>query len=292
MRSKSEQQDIQSVLQEAETLLGASDIFCGDDIFFPTRKRTTRLRIKSLKAILPTLKSALHPGEQVHFISVQGFTFYWWEQLFGAGAWAPVLNSTTVVLTDSRLLVFNVKHRSRIPKDMKNAIPLSEMISIRRVMGLLIFRLQDSRKLRLGGLRLADAKALRLRLQPHLSPTQQVSEGMVSSRSIQPLCPSCCRPINNVDALQCPSCRIEFHSGQTAALRSLLLAGLGDIYLKHKVLGVLELLVGVLVWLNLFSALTSRETDEITVAVVFLVLVNGIDYFVTKGMASKGIIAK
>ncbi|MBI4639783.1 MAG: hypothetical protein HY731_03770 [Candidatus Tectomicrobia bacterium] len=134
MRSNNQQPEVEAVVREAEALLGGLQIFRDDEIFFPTRERTTLLRAKSIKALLPTLKRALDPGEKVHFVSAKGFTFYQWEVFFG-GVWANFVNATTLVLTDRRLLAFNVKHRSRMPKDIKNAIPLSEITSIRRSRG-------------------------------------------------------------------------------------------------------------------------------------------------------------
>lgn len=293
MRSNSQQPDVKVVVQEAEALLGGPDIFRGEEIFFPTRKRTTLLRVKSTKAVLPVLKHALEPEEKVRFISARGYTYYVWEQFFGAGVWANYVNGTTLVLTDRRLLAFNVKYRSRMPKDIKNAMPLSEITSVRRFGSGLTFRLRDGRKLRVTGLPFADARELRARLKKQLEdPAHQIAGVRADTRSVQHLCPVCCRPIESVDSLQCPSCRTAFRSGRTAALRSLLLPGLGDIYLKHTVLGVLELFGSVIVWLIVLAALLSREADAIIMAVFLFVAVNVVDYFVTKAMARKGVIAK
>ena len=293
MKSKDQQGDVRQVVRESEKLLGGPQIFRGKEIFFPTKERTTRIRVQSAKALLPTLKKALEPGEVVLFISARGFTFYLWEQLFGAGAWAGFVNATTLVLTDRRILAFNVKNRGRTPKDIKNAIPLSEIKSVRGFGALLTLQLRDGKYLRVSGLTFADAKELKARLGHEVenmdAATSTLSAG---GKSLQHLCPVCCKPIEKVDSLQCPSCRSEFRSGRKAALRSLLLPGLGNIYLKHTMLGVLELIGSIIVWLVVIGALIMGEPGAIITALVILVAVNGADYLVTRAMARKGIVAK
>ena len=72
----------------------------------------------------------------------------------------------------------------------------------------------------------------------------------------------------------------------------MLLPGLGDIYLKHTVLGALELIGSAVVWLVFFNALFFGDGGAITSIFLLLATANGIDYFVTKAMARKGIVAK
>jgi hypothetical protein len=283
---------VKAVLQEAEAILGPGT-FSAEEIFFSTGRRTTRKRIRSARAILPILKFALEPGEKVGFISAGGYTYHPWEQFFGAGAWAAYVNSTTAVLTNRRLLAFNVTYRNRRPKDIKNAVPSNEIASVRQWMGALTFRLQDGRKLRIVGMALGDSRELSSRLNRELAAQATHEAGARAlSQSLQHLCPSCCKPVDSIEALRCSFCPTEFRSGRTAALRSLLLPGLGDIYLKHTAAGVLELFGSVIVWFMVLGALSSGGTGGIILAAVLLGMVNGTDYFVTKAMAKKGIIAK
>ena len=71
-----------------------------------------------------------------------------------------------------------------------------------------------------------------------------------------------------------------------------MLPGLGDIYLKHTAFGVFELLGSVVVWIIVLAALQTGEPGAIIMAVFLFVVVNVVDYFVTKAMAKKGVIAK
>jgi hypothetical protein len=290
--SGSQLPEVRTVGQEAEAILGPG-IFQSEEIFFSTRPRTTRARAKAARALIPVLKQALEPGEKVRFLSASGYTYHVWEHMFGAGAWAIYVNGATLVTTDHRLLLFNVKHRSRSPKDIKNAISLSDIKSVRRFAGNLTLRLRDNTKVRVAALPFADARELRSRLQREIENPMRSLTPLVSGMGLlQHLCPACCKPVANVNALQCTSCRSEFRSGRTAALRSLLLPGLGDIYLKHTVLGTLELIGSVMLWLVFLNVLFFGDGGAIISVFLLLAIANGTDYFVTQAMARKGIVAK
>ena len=74
----------------------------------------------------------------------------------------------------------------------------------------------------------------------------------------------------------------------TAFLRSLLLPGLGDIYLGHKLLGVLELLGSMLVWAVVIFSVLGGSQESLIVALFLLVFYNGFDSLLTRHMAKKG----
>lgn len=284
--------EVRAAVQEAEAILGPR-VFQADEIFFSTRARTTRARIKAARALLPVLKQALEPEEKVRFISAGGYTYEIWEHVFGAGAWAVYVNGTSLVLTDRRLLLFNVTHRSRSPKDIKNAISLSDIKSVRGFAANLTFRLRDHEKIRIAALTFPDARELRSRIRQEIeSPIRAPTVIVSGMRLLQHLCPACCKPVANAGFLRCASCQTEFRSGRTAALRSLLLPGLGDIYLKHTVLGALELIGSAMLWLMFLNVLFFGDSGATISMFLLLATANGTDYFVTKAMARKGIVAK
>ena len=284
--------DARTVTLEADAILGPG-IFQSEEVFFPTRPSTTRARAKAARCLIPVLKQALEAGEKVCFLSAAGYTYHVWEHVFGAGVWAIYVNGATLVITDRRVLLFNVKHRSREPKDIKNAIYLSDIKSVRRFAGNLTLRLRDNTKVRASGLPFADARKLRSRLQREIENPMRSSALLIAGTgALQHLCPACCKPVAKDDALQCASCRTEFRSGHAAALRSLLLPGLGDIYLKHTALGTLELIGSVFLWLMFLSAFFFGDGGAIIPVLLLLAIANGTDYFVTKAMARKGIVAK
>jgi len=65
---------------------------------------------------------------------------------------------------------------------------------------------------------------------------------------------------------------------------SLLLPGLGDLYLGHRLLGILEIMGSVLVWGIVILNFLEGKYAILTL----LVLVNGTDAFLTYHMAKKG----
>ena len=62
--------------------------------------------------------------------------------------------------------------------------------------------------------------------------------------------------------------------------------------MKHTAFGVFELFGSVVVWIIVIAALQTGEPGAIIMAVILFVVVNVVDYFVTKAMAKKGVIAK
>jgi hypothetical protein len=107
------------------------------------------------------------------------------------------------------------------------------------------------------------------------------------SESHQSLCPSCFVPLSQgLDS--CPQCMAPFKRPRKAVFRSLLLPGLGDIYLGHRGLGILELLGSAVVWLLVLTFLFSGESVAVFSAVFLLLIYNGLDGLLTYHMAKKG----
>jgi hypothetical protein len=71
-------------------------------------------------------------------------------------------------------------------------------------------------------------------------------------------------------------------------MRSLLLLGLGDIYLGHRFLGGMEMLGSVIVWLVALSFMITGNPEQVTIGLIILLMVNGLDSLLTLHMAKKG----
>jgi len=85
---------------------------------------------------------------------------------------------------------------------------------------------------------------------------------------------------------------LEAHPERRSAAVPVLRHRLGDIYLKHTLPGVLELFGSAVVWMIFILAILVGDAGTVLIAAALVAAVNGIDYFVTKAMARKGIIAK
>lgn len=58
-------------------------------------------------------------------------------------------------------------------------------------------------------------------------------------------------------------------------MRPLILPGLGDIYLGHRALGVLELIGSLFVWLIVITSLLAGGEGSLEMAIFLLVIYNG-----------------
>jgi hypothetical protein len=101
------------------------------------------------------------------------------------------------------------------------------------------------------------------------------------------LCPSCFMPLAK-NLLKCPKCKSAFKKPAKAFLRSLLLPGLGDIYLGHRLLGSLELLGSLVVWSIVLFSVLQGDQASLVVALMILVFYNCFDGLLTRHMARKG----
>ncbi len=158
--------------------------------------------------------------------------------------------------------------------------------------GYLSLVLRDKKTVTLTGIPRRDRKSIR---ESVLAKVEAVrTDAPVAGR--ENLCPKCGIKIAGFPE-RCRQCAGTFKSGAKAGWLSLLLPGLGDFYLGHKGLAVLEMLGALCAWgVVLASALfgdgESPALDPIAMgglaAVVFL-FVHGTDSWVTRRMGMKGI---
>jgi hypothetical protein len=246
-------------------------------------KRSNRKRAELLAKAAPVLKAALAPDERVRYAAT-GIVSLWWEQLM-AGWVSMLVNRTTLVLTTQRLLLIHTNSRGR-PESYVNQIRLDGIRSVKRGW------LGGALKLTLGrgtrtltGIRRSDSRQLATMLTGRPS----------AAGGITGLCPACFAPGAGHGA--CPRCRTSVKSPRTAALRSLLLPGLGDFYLGHRFLASMEMVGSVVAWVvavGLMLSALDPDSDQspalaAVFAVVLLLVVNGFDAVLTYAQAKKGL---
>ena len=246
-------------------------------------KRANRKRAELLAKAAPVLKAALAPDERVQYVAA-GIVSLWWEQLM-AGWVALLVNRTTLVLTTQRLLLIHTTSRGR-PESYVNQIRLDGIRKVPRgwLGGALKLTLGRG-SLTLTGMRRSDAKQLATVLAGR--PT--------AAGGVTALCPACFVPAAGHDA--CARCRTSVKSPRTAALRSLLLPGLGDFYLGHRFLASIEMVGSLASWCVIIalmlSAFDPNSEQSPALAAVFggvlLLFVNGSDALLTYAQAKKGL---
>lgn len=267
---------------------------------FPKRKgfgarRRVRAKLKLLKELAPSLATALMEGEKLIYVA-RGYLIHWWEQFFAGGLVAYYVNITCVVLTDRRILLINSNSAGK-QKHFRNQILYTEVAKVKMrsfFSSASKLKLKDGKSLTIGGFKGADRKHMQSYV-PELVASMPDGAPRVQ-KSVQYLCPHCPAIYTELQA-QCAKCGTTFKSAKKAALMSLFLPGLGDIYLGHTAFGLLELLGSLIEWVILITAIaTVAAGDEgglvfLATWIVIMAFTNVTDYALTRAMGRKGLIA-
>lgn len=203
-------------------------------------KRRDRKRAEMLRKAEPVLARALNPMEVVRFTTNGVRQLTWW--LLTAGSMNPFANRTTLVLTDRRVLLIHTDSKQR-PRMFANQLPLER---IRSTFGRnsYIFIRSGREQLMFHGVKRTEAR----QLKGLLESTATKKGGW------QNLCPRCFEATDGAP-LSCENCGEEFKSPKKAALRSLLLPGLGDYYLGYRKYAMLEIMGATMLWALFLSTL-------------------------------------
>ena len=261
-----------------------------DEIFTPSKKgsyktRRNKLNLKILKAIHGTLDRMLQSDEQVIQLG-KAMAYYPAEIIFGNGYLTMMYNYYAVVGTNQRLLFINVNSKISKVTHYYFQIPYEGIKKVTTGLfgtSLILSRQKGKRRI-FTGMKRYMAKGF----QQLIRDRQPLAKDAKSVAGIaENLCPSCFMPLAK-DLLKCPKCKAAFKKPATAFLRSLLLPGLGDIYLGHRLLGSLELLGSVVVWSIVIYSVLHGDQTSLVVALIILVFYNGFDGLLTRHMARKG----
>lgn len=250
------------------------------------KHRKNTFKVKILTAVAETIRTMLEDGERVQHIA-WGTAYYPLEIFFGNGWLTTLYNRYALAATDRRLLMIHTDHRLKRPGHYRFQMRYGEIRKIRR--GLFRTSLILSRKK--GKSRIFTAlkpylsKEIHEHIQHRADSRQPVPEG---PPSYEKLCPACNTALPDKLAA-CSGCRAEFKTVKRAVLRSLVLPGWGDLYLGHRMLGIIELLGSLFVWMVVLQLLTAGN-EGVMIGFFLLCLYNGLDALLTWSMAGKGYI--
>lgn len=267
---------------------------------FPKRegfgaRRQIRAKLKLLKNLLPSLITALLESEELIYVA-RGCVMKGWEQFFAGGLAAHYANITCVVLTDRRILLVNCQHSGK-QKHFRNQVLYTEIADIKMrsfLSNASRIKLKDGKSILIGGFKATDKKQMESLIPERMA--EMPAEAPCMDKSVQYVCPHCATIYTNLES-ECAHCGSTFKSPQKAAMMSLILPGLGDLYLGHTAFGVMEMIGSLFEWLVLIGAILSyisKEKDAqsfLVTWIIIMVLTNVIDYFLTKAMGRKGLIA-
>ncbi len=236
---------------------------------------------KILKAVQVLAGKVLENDERV--CRVGGGTAYYPAELFFGNGWLTMLyNRYALLCTDRRALLINVDHRMKRPTHYLFQVPYHNVkkVSLSSLFGRLTLKMKQGKNRTLTGIKRGAAKELARFFKEKMG---DASTAAASGEVLENICPACFAPLG-AGLLECTRCRQAFKEPKKAMLRSLLLPGLGDIYLGHRFLGILEMIGSILVWAFVIVGVLQGEYALL----VLLVIVNGMDGLLTYHMAKKG----
>jgi predicted Zn finger-like uncharacterized protein len=264
--------------------LDLSSIFAWD-----TQGRKRRRKCKGVAEILRVayelLDKILEEGEMVKKVG-WGTAYYFFEIFFGNGLLTLLYNRYCIFATNRRLLFINVNYRMKRRAHYLFQLPFPYIKRIRRGVlgGNLTFYKSDGKRRHFVGMKPFLSKELYYFVKEKTETDSTRGKGSVTAEN---LCPVCFSPLPN-GLVRCTHCWAAFKRPRKASLRSLMLPGLGDFYLGHRLLGALEMTGSMLVWLVVVFSFLSGVPAHMMVAGVILLWVNGCDALLTHHMANKG----
>jgi len=240
-------------------------------------KKRNQQRVDWIRRAAPLLERILEPGERIRHLTLGNVSYP--LELVMMGAWAQMINRTLIVFTSSRVLMIHSDGRGQ-PRSFVNEIPLQ---AIKKMKGGF-----------LGSLQIAAGKGTR-NFAGIPKDSRKVIDGFVhpnpgATGSFRHLCSSCFAA-HDQHLDRCSRCNSTFKSPKTAALRSLILPGLGDWYIGHRGFAALEMIGSIFVWIIVIALIAEEGVVGFVLGLILLGLVNGMDAILTYFQAKKGLMS-
>ncbi len=269
--------------------LNLQSIFPQTDGFFV--KRNNKKKVEYLTKAQPLLSKMLAQGEVIEYIA-RGTLHSSFEMFFAGGYWTRYINFTTLVLTNYRLLMINTNSKS-VPKDMLYS--QVRMDQIRKVQGGMLgnfmLKLNDKKNRIYREVPSPERKILKQMIDQKINqPQSAAGQQLQGAPSCENLCTTCYKVVPKGE-YQCQACNTQFRTPRAAALRSLILPGLGDLYLKHHTLAILEMVGSLAIYaVLLVGAMANNDPIPVFGALFIIAIINSFDALVTYYIAKKGLI--
>ena len=220
------------------------------------KSRRNTFKTKILKSVKTVLDKVLADGERVRRIAF-GTAYYPLEIFLGNGWLTMLYNRYALVATERRLIMINTNHRMTKPAHYLFQMPYEEIKKATRGLfrtSIVLDRKKGKRRV-FTGLKSYLSAELQRFVQDKIDPGLSLNQ---DAPLLEHLCPVCVEPLP-AKLESCSQCGAAFKTPKKALLRSLLLPGWGDIYLGHRVLGILELMGSLMVWSIVLLLFASGE---------------------------------
>jgi hypothetical protein len=252
---------------------------------FKTGQNTFKAKV--LAVVKDMVEKMLRKDEVVMRIAAST-AYYPFEILFGNGWLTMLYNRYALIATNQRLLMINTNHRMTKTAHYVYQMPYSNIKKVERGLlrrNIVLVPKQGKGKIFTSMKTYLSAEMSKF-IRNHIDAATPV--GTPKSK-LTDLCPACFAALEK-NLLHCATCAAEFKTPKKAMLKSLVLPGWGDIYLGHRLLGFIELLGSLFIWLIFFGLLMSGLAEDLIIGLFLLVFYNGADSMLTYFMARKGYI--
>jgi len=240
-----------------------------------------KYKLKVLKSVQGILEKVLNEEERVLRIG-SGTAYYPAEIFFGNGYLTTMYNRYAILGTNQRAILINIDHRMKRTMNYLFQLPYHNLkkVALSSLFGRITFKMVKGKKRIFTGIKRAAARELSLFFKERKEDSADASS---SKEVAENLCPSCFAPLG-AGLITCTQCEQKFKDPNKAMFRSLVLPGLGDLYLGHRFLGIMEILGSVLVWAFVIRNLLGGHYAILALLVIF----HAVDALLARHMAKKG----
>ncbi|HVZ93003.1 MAG TPA: hypothetical protein VG797_00690 [Phycisphaerales bacterium] len=246
--------------------------------------------VKLLRAVEPRLEQLMFPDERIEFVT-NGVLNSFVEQYF-MGIWAFVINQTIFLFTNYRVVLVNWDGKKKA-RAMMWQIPYGRLKKYNAAVnfGSLGFKLSSGGTHKFVKVPRGDRKRLKEFMAAKLEQARTDGDVFPCHTDRDPLCPGCAAPLPPKSP-SCPECLDEFVRPSTPMLFSMLLPGLGHLYLGHIALGVMVMLGFIFFAFVMIMIVVRDGLSALPFALIALACAIGVDALVTRHVARKGVLSK
>jgi hypothetical protein len=271
---------------EQETRTASANPFVLESILDRSTWRARRLSKKKVKLVARIegrVRAILQEGERVRYVTFGSGVSFWESYWLG---WVMYyLNRRAILLTDRRIILLQIDSKRR-PRELVSQVRYGSIRKVKRtLLGNTAMTFGNGKRKVFAYVPKADRKFLQ-KLTAWTDSSLAPDAG-----GWEDLCPHCHAAVDGRPAT-CPECGGGIKSARTAGLRSLLFPGLGDLYLGHGKLALLEMGVTALIWLTAFipdPEYPLTPMGVLIMAVFIVVFVHGVDAVGTWYIGTKGL---
>lgn len=243
----------------------------------------SKLKFQLLQLIDAKLQAMLHEGERVRYVTLGCGVSFWESYLLG---WVVYfLNRRAIVITSRRILLLQIGSRNR-PGELVAQLRYSAIARVTStLLGYTKLHLVNGDTYVFAYVPKADRRFLQ-------SLVKWTGQGMGQDRvGFEDLCSHCYAVVAGQPE-RCASCGGTFKSSLRATLLSLAFPGLGDWYLGHRVVALIEIVLAALLWLAVLIPYPEGALPlplRLIFAASIVVFVHGVDALTTRHIARKGL---